>query len=149
MSFNVGNASSKYVSVSNVLIRPRFSENVLFATLGTSRKTGNPQVDQETGEVLLDKNGKEIPERKRVNWEGHFVGRAFESAKKLENGTLINILTGWIDMDEANGKDGKVFTHYYVTISDYELSATAESEADGLGTEDFADDVPIQPVNDS
>lgn len=54
MSFNIGDKNSKFVTVSNVTMRFAFSEKVLFADLCTSRKTGNPKVNKNTGEIITD-----------------------------------------------------------------------------------------------
>ena len=96
MSFNIGENSSKFVSVSNVTMKFAFSDKVLFADLRTSRKTGNYKADKETGAAILDEKGNPVPERSYSRWEGRFVGNAFEPAKALKNGQAINIVNGWV-----------------------------------------------------
>ncbi|MDD3946219.1 MAG: hypothetical protein PHI19_00070 [Clostridia bacterium] len=122
MSFNIGNNPSRYVAVSNVTMRYSVSEKMLFADLRTSKRTGRPKHDKETGEVVLDKQGKPVPERVYTHWEGRFVGKAFEPAKALRNGTYIDIVKGWTEKEEITS-NGKTYTTVYIVISDFNESS--------------------------
>lgn len=122
MSLNVGNTNSRYVVVNNVTMRFAFSEKVLFADLRTSRKTGNPKVNKKTGEIITDEHGSNISERTYTHWEGRFVGNAFEPAKALKNGQIIDIINGWVDKEESVGKNGQRFVNVYIIITDFTLS---------------------------
>jgi len=122
MSFNIGEKNSKYVVVRNVTMRYAFSEKVLFADLRTSRKTGNPITDKETGEISTDKDGNPVPERVYAHWEGRFVGNAFEPAKALKNGQAINVVNGWLDKEESTGKNGREYVNVFAVITDFTLS---------------------------
>lgn len=130
MSFNIGEKNSKFVAVSNVTMRFAFSEKVLFADLRTSRKTGNPKINKETGEIITDAQGNPVPERIYTHWEGRFVGNAFEPAKALKNGQAINILNGWIDKEDSTGKNGQKYTNVFAVITDFELSDSTEDDED-------------------
>lgn len=129
MSFNIGENSSKYVVVSNITMRYAFSEKVLFADLRTSHKTGNPKINKETGEPVIDETGVPVPERTYSYWEGRFVGNAFEAAKALKNGQAINIVNGWLDK-EVRAKDGKKYTNVFAVITDFVLSDAVDSSID-------------------
>ena len=122
MSFNIGEKQSKYVVVNNVTMRFSFSEKVLFADLRTSRKTGKPKVNKQTGEIVTNDNGEPVAERTYSHWDGRFVGNALEPAKALQNGQAINIVNGWVDKEYSVGKDGKKYTNIVVIITDFELS---------------------------
>lgn len=128
MSFNVGEGNSRYVAVSNVTMRFAFSERVLFADLRTSRKTGRPKVDKDTGAVVTDEKGNPVPERVYTYWEGRFVGNALEPAKALGNGQAINIVNGWIDKETWTGENGKRREKTFVVITDFVLSDAAEDD---------------------
>lgn len=131
MSLNIGNKDSMYVVVSNVAKKYAVSENILFANLRTSRKTGNNKVDKETGEVL------DVPERAYSHWEARFVGNAIEPAKALKNGTAINIVTGWIDNESRqSAKTGRYYTNLIVTISDFVLSDQNYEQTDEQSDEE-------------
>ena len=130
MSFNIGDKNSKFVTVSNVTMRFAFSEKVLFADLCTSRKTGNPKVNKNTGEIITDAQGNPVPERIYTHWEGRFVGNAFEPAKALKNGQAINILNGWIDREDSISKNGQKYINVFAVITDFELSDTIECDED-------------------
>ena len=150
MSFNVGDSNSKYVSVFDPSIRLNFSDKVVFAVLRTRRKTGKPKVDKETGEVMLDGQGKEIPERKYNEWEGRFVGEAFEAAKGLKNGTSIDIISGWFDKEENEGRGGRKFVNHFVTISKFALSKTtaaAEVQDDEVPLDAYTPDDKLTAMN--
>lgn len=130
MSLNVGESNSRYVVVSNVTMKFNVSEKILFADLRTSRKTGNVKIDKETGETVTDAAGNPVYERKYTHWEGRFIGNAFEAAKGLGNGQAINIINGWIDKDEKEGKDGRRYTNVFVSITDFELPDDVEVAED-------------------
>ena len=130
MSFNIGNMNSKFITVRNITMKFALSEKVLFATLHTSRKTENIKMDRETGEVITNEKGEPIFERIYSNWEGRFVGNAFEPAKGLKNGEAINILNGWIDKEEKIGKNGQKYTNIFAIITDFELSNPLEEDVD-------------------
>lgn len=129
--FNVGENNTRFVSVSNITMRYTFSEKVLFGDLRTSRKTGKPKTNKETGEVIYDQDGIEIPERAYAHWEGRFVGNALEPAKALTNGQHIDIINGWLDMQERTVK-GKTYQNIFVVITDFVLSEPADDEEDVL-----------------
>lgn len=140
MSFNIGEKNSRFVTVSNVTMRFAFSEKVLFADLRTSRKTGNPKVDKETGEVITNEKGEPVPERTYTHWEGRFVGNAFEPAKALRNGQPINILNGWLDKEESKGKNGQKYVNVFAVITDFELSDSVVN--------DDGEDPPLEAVGE-
>lgn len=139
MSFSVGDRSSKFVVVTNVTMRFAVSEKILFADLRTSRKTNEPWVDKDSGEVKVDESGNPLMKREFSHWEGRFVGNAFEPAKALKNGQTIDIVNGWIEKNEFSGKDGKPRSQIYVVISDFSLSATDDSNDTPVAGEGFAD----------
>ena len=145
MSFNIGENQSKYVAVSNVTMRFAFSEKVLFADLRTSRKTGKPKVDKETGEVITTKDGTPLAERVYSYWEGRFIGNALEPAKALQNGQSINIVNGWIEKENTTGKDGKKYTNTIVVITEFVLS---DFKSYDDGTEELSEaDMDISDVS--
>lgn len=127
MSLNVGGSKSRFVAVSNVIMRFDVSERMLFADLRTSRKTGRPKTD-EHGEVVLDENGKPVPERVYTHWEGRFVGNAFEAAKGLGKGQFIDIVNGWADKETWIGEDGKKREKTFIVVTDFVLSGSAVEE---------------------
>ena len=129
MSFNIGERNSRFVAVSNVTMRYDFSEKVLFADLRTSRKTGRPKTD-ESGEVVIDEKGRPVDERVFTFWEGRFVGNAFEPAKALKKGQMINIVNGWLDKEVWTGSDGKKRERVFAVITDFTLSNSAYGEQD-------------------
>jgi hypothetical protein len=135
MSLNVGEQNSRYVVVRDVTMRFAFSDKVLFADLRTSHKTGRPRINTDTGEIMLDKDGKELPERKFSHWEGRFVGNAFEAAKGLKNGQAINIINGWAENERTRAANGREYQNVYVTISDFEPCDTDEGEGEDTGVE--------------
>lgn len=113
-------SGSMYIGVKDVTLKPAFSEKVLLATLVVSRKTGNYKTNKTTGEVLRDNAGNPLMERVYTNWEGRFCGNAFEAAKALANGQLINIKAGWIDKTTKK-VGGRNYTNVFVVITDFEL----------------------------
>lgn len=117
MSLNV--SGSRFVKVYDPSIRFSYSDRVLFANLVSSRKTGN---------LTVDRNGKQIQERAFSRWNGKFVGNAFEPSKTLRDGDEIDILNGWISAETFTGKDGKQHISVVVTITDFEPSVVAEGE---------------------
>ena len=125
---NVGREESRFVVVSGVTMKFSVSENILFADLRTSHKTGQYKVDKATGEIVTDGAGKPVPERTYTHWEGRFIGGALEAAKGLQDGTAINILNGWVDKYEKQGKNGKTYTNIYVAITDFEVCDTDFNE---------------------
>jgi len=138
MSLNVGDSNSRYVRVSNVSMKFAYSDKVAFADLITSHKTGRPKTDPETGVVITNTQGEEVPERRYSRWEGRFVGNAFEPSKTLKNGTLIDITQGWIEKETKLGRDNKTpFTNYYVTISEFTISDVTDAETPDVDAEDF------------
>jgi hypothetical protein len=118
MSLNIGKNQSKYVAVYSVTMKFAFSEKAAFAKLITSSKTYKPKLNKNGEAVFNDETGKPVMERKTSFWEGIFVGNAFEPSKLLENGTLIDITSGWIEQN--TGSNGKTYINVY--ISDFELS---------------------------
>jgi len=125
ISLNLGNSMSKFISVYDITMKYNYSQNVLFANLKTSQKTGRDKVDKETGEILVNPKTGEvipIPERKYFEWEGRFVGNAFEPAKGLRNGQSIDIVNGWTEKDTFKGKNGQTIEKVYIIISDFVLS---------------------------
>ena len=121
MSFNVGDGNSKYVHVYDVTMNFSFSEKVLFASFSTSRKTGKPLVDVDTGAIVLDEEGNPKPERVFERWDGRFVGNALEPAKALTNSQAINILNGWLEKKQYKARDGSLRDSIYIVVSDFEV----------------------------
>lgn len=117
MGFDLGNNPSKYVSVYNVTIKPSFSDKIALATLCTSSKTGRK--DEKGNLILNPKTGK--PERKYNYVDGRFVGEAFELAKKLQDGTAIDITKGWLETYKKN-VGGINISHPYIIITEFNLS---------------------------
>ena len=126
MSLNV--SGSKYVTVYDPTIRLNYSEKVIFAKLVTSRKSDKAKVDEETGEILTDADGKQIMRREYSRWEARFVGNALEAAKGLRNGDRIDIVNGWMVNEPYMGNDKKEHYSSYVVISEFTLSVVAEGE---------------------
>lgn len=126
MSLNV--SDSKYVTVYDPTIRLNYSEKVIFAKLVTSRKSDKAKVDEETGEILTDTDGKQIMRREYSRWEARFVGNALEAAKGLRNGDRIDIVNGWMVNEPYMGNDKKEHYSSYVVISEFTLSDVAEGE---------------------
>ena len=137
MSFNIGEKNSRFVAVSDVTMRFKFSEKVLFADLRTSRKTGRYKTDAN-GEVVTDAKGKPVPERAYSHWEGRFVGNAFEPAKGLAQGQTIDIVNGWIEKEVWYDNDKKRRETVYVVIADFVLSDAGYDDDD----DDDDDNVP-------
>lgn len=126
MGLSIGDDRSRYVVVRNLTVRLNFSLKVVFADLIVSRKTGKPKVNEETGEVLVDDNGIPIPERIYQRFKAKFVGNAAEEAKKLSDGTAIDILNGWLEKEEYTAQNGKHRSEIFCIISEFELSAPRE-----------------------
>lgn len=126
MSLNVGNESSRVV-VYNAAMKFNVSESIVFADLRTSHRTGGYKVNKRTGVVLLDKHNKPVPERTYTTWEGRFMGDALEAAKGLRDGTVINIINGWVDKSQKVSK-GKTYTNVFVVITDFEVCNTDANE---------------------
>ena len=131
----LGINGSKFVRVYDTEIKLQVSDKIVFAHLSTSRKTGREQVDAETGEVLLAKDGSPLPERRRSSWNARFVGNAFEPSKGLAPGQAINILNGWITNEPFTRKDGSTGYALVATISDFEVSDVADGEDEGMTAE--------------
>lgn len=131
----LGINGSKFVRVYDTEIKLQVSDKIVFAHLSTSRKTGRKQVDAETGEVLLAKDGSPLPERRRSSWNARFVGNAFEPSKGLAPGQAINILNGWITNEPFTKKNGSTGDALVATISDFEVSDVADGEDEGMTAE--------------
>jgi len=130
MSLNIGSDNSKYIAVKNPTMKLAYSDKVIFADLVTSRKTGEQKADKE-GNLVFDEQGEPVPKRKYFNWEGRFAGNAFEAARGFGKFQLIDINTGWIEIETFKTKDGKNQTKYFVVITDFSLSSVGiESDAD-------------------
>lgn len=130
MSLNISNA--KYVKVFDPQIKLAYSDKVVFATLVSSRKTGNVKINKETGEIVVNpETGKEVMERVNSRWEGRFVGNAAERVKVLAEGASINIIEGWVCSETTVSKNGKKYINTYVTISEFEPSEIAEGFDEG------------------
>lgn len=138
MSLNV--SGSKYVIVYDPTIRLNYSEKVIFAKLVTSRKSDKAKVDEETGEILTDADGKQIMRREYSRWEARFVGNALEAAKGLRNGDRIDIVNGWMVNEPYMGNDKKEHYSSYVVISEFTLSDVAEGEDENI-VEDALEEV--------
>lgn len=118
MSLNIG--GSRFVYVKNPIMRLDFSDKVVFADLSTSIKTSNSKKDPETGEIIINpETGEPVYERHYSNWKGRFIGNAFEAAKALSNGDVIDIISGWIENTYDKEKQ-KAYTN--VIIADFKLS---------------------------
>lgn len=128
MSLNI--SGTKIVRVYDTEIKLQVSDKIVFAHLSTSRKTGKEQVDKETGEVLIGKDGNPLQERRFSSWDARFVGQAFEPSKGLASGAAINILNGWITNEPFKRKDGTTGYALTVTISDFEACDIAEGVDD-------------------
>ena len=74
------------------------------------------------------------------NWEGRFVGKAFEMVKNLQRGAMIDVTEGWIDNEEYTGRNDKTYSHYFVTISDFILSDAGASEMTPEELADYANE---------
>lgn len=134
MSLDV--SGSKFVHVYDTEIKLQMSDKIVFAHLSTSRKTGNDRVDAETGEVLVDGQGNPLAERRYSSWNAMFVGNAFEPSKGLAAGTAINIINGWITNESFQKKDGSTGYSFVVTVTEFEVSETADGEEGQGGSED-------------
>lgn len=135
MSLSV--SGNKFVRVYDPSIKLNFSDKVVFANLVTSRKTGNPKVDKETGEIVVNPaTGKAVDERVYSRWEGRFVGNASEAAKGLRSGESIDIISGWITNETFVGKDNKVHAKGIVYIAEFTPSNIGEGEDADLADEE-------------
>lgn len=126
MSLNV--SGNKYIKVYNPNMKLNYSDRVVFADLVSSRKTGNPKVDKDSGEIIVNnETGEEVPERAYSRWEGRFVGNAFEAAKGLRDGVTIDIINGWVTYEPRRAKkNGKTYYNAVVTITEFMPSNIAE-----------------------
>lgn len=133
MSLNI--SGTKFVHVYDTEIRLQVSDKTVFARLSTSRKIGKEKIDEETGNPILDKNGKPLQERRCSSWDARFVGNAFEPSKGLAPGQAINILNGWIVNEPYKRKDGTTGYSLIATITDFEVSDVV----DGVDDEPYVD----------
>lgn len=129
MTMSLSISGSKYVKVYNPTIKLSYSNKVLFATLVSSRRTGNAKVNHETGDVIINpETGKEVQERAYSRWDAKFVGNAFEASKGLRDGDSIDIISGWITAEKSVGHDNREYTNVVVTISEFTLSEVGEGD---------------------
>lgn len=136
MSLNI--SGTKFVRVYDTEIKLQVSDKIVFAHLSTSRKTGKEQVDKETGEILMGKDGEPLQERRFSSWDARFVGQAFEPSKGLSAGAAINIINGWVTNEPFKRKDGTTGYALTVTISEFEACDIAE----GVDNESAEDNNP-------
>jgi len=139
MSLNIGKDNSRFVVVKNPTMKLAVSDKIVFADLTTSSKTGRDKVDAD-GRVVIDGDSNPVPERKYSNWQGRFVGNAFEPAKDFGSYQVINVTAGWIERERRTDKSGKVYENYIVTISDFELLPSRDFRDAGEANDSFMED---------
>lgn len=99
----MNNFTARYAKVINPHIDLSISERIVFATLKTSR------VDRRTDPVTYHAS----------EWENvAFVGDAFEPAKALGGGEIIDVLRG----SQTNEKNAKGVCEFKQTVFEFKLS---------------------------
>lgn len=126
MSLNI--SGTRFVKVYDTEIRLQVSDKIVFASLSTSRKTGNDYVDKKTGEIKIGADGKPLPERAFSAWDARFVGNAFEPAKGLHSGQAIDIINGWIVNEPYVRKTGEKGYYSFVTITEFAVCDVVDTE---------------------
>lgn len=116
------NITRKYVTVFNPTIKLDVSERIVFADISTSKKNVNN--GEVTYENMLWKNTR-------------FVGEAFEPAKALHNGDIIDIVEGAIE-NHYDKEKKKQYTN--VIVFKFEFSVLNATSAE---LPDFHDNFPM------
>lgn len=144
MSWNV--SGTRFVRISqpkgNV---PIYSEKVIFATGTTSDRTNKPKVDPETGEIVVDPSGQTVFQREYDEADLRFVGNAFEAAKALKPGDVIDLTSARLRKRRWTSDDGvRSIDYSQIWVSDFELSAPYQ-EAEPVIPEDVSPDYFSDP----